>query len=235
MTKEMGAASRLNPRPHLGVRKIGGSPLALRWAIGFVLVAACATRVWSAPPKEMNIRFSAVRVVDYFDQRELPVPSTAGLDELVGGQAAERAAAQISPLAGKKRPHRLLLRVAFTSTVHLQGIARSEVVVFIHTYFCNRPADFVVISGPRVYSDSDAKGLSDKVRPSDEPEEYYFFANVTRSESPLSKPPQRGFDLRTKPEDICFYLTVSGTTGLTYKSDVARVPVTEVEAAFRRE
>ena len=42
MTKEMGAASRLNARPHLGVRKIGGSPLALRWAIGFVLVAACA-------------------------------------------------------------------------------------------------------------------------------------------------------------------------------------------------
>ena len=210
-----------------------------RWVasrvIGCVLVIVCVASVYSAPSNGMTIRFSAVQVVDYFDQPELPVPSTAGLEALVGRQTAERVVAQISPQDEMSRPHRLLLKVSFTSSVHLKAIARSDTVVFVHTYFCNRPADFVVISGPAVYSNRDASGMSDTVRPSNEPEEHHFFASVTRNESPLSKPPQRGFDLHAHPEDICFYLTVAGMTGLIYQSDVARVPATEIEAAFSGE
>ena len=185
----------------------------------------------SASSSEVNMRVSAVRVVDYFDQSELPVPGAAGLDELLGRQAAEKTIEQISPNVEFVRPHRLLLRVEFTSTLDLRAAAR-DAAVSLHSYFCGRPKDFVVISGPAVYSNGEPIRPRNVHYGSGEGDLYYFFANVARKESPLSKPPQRSFDLRTKPEDICFYVAESGPLGVTYKSDVARVLATDIAAAF---
>jgi len=66
--------------------------------------------------------------------------------------------------------------------------------------------------------------------------EYHFFFNVARRENLKSKPPQRGYDLRRNPEDICFYLTGGnqGWFGFKFKSRVATIPKSEIAEAFRK-
>src|SRR5438034_4837053 len=52
--------------------------------------------------ESMQITYTSIRVVDYHDQLELPVPRLAGLETLVGRQQAESALASLSP-RGRRR------------------------------------------------------------------------------------------------------------------------------------
>jgi len=47
--------------------------------------------------ESMQITYTSIRVVDYHDQLELPVPRLAGLETLVGRQQAESALASLLP------------------------------------------------------------------------------------------------------------------------------------------
>jgi hypothetical protein len=55
-----------------------------------------------------------------------------------------------------------------------------------------------------------------------------------RRENRNSKPPQMGFDLRVTPENVCFYVTGSGASGLIYTSTTAVVPKEAIVVAINQ-
>jgi hypothetical protein len=135
------------------------------------------------------------------------------------------------------QPHRLLLRVEFHAAENLLSVAAAGKTVFLHSFFCHRPTEFAVLNGPAVYFDGDvvqAAAYYGKSLSPDAAEHavYYFFIDTHRDASPLSKPAQVGFDLRSAAEDICFYVTGSGELGRSYKSNVATIPKSIIAAAF---
>jgi hypothetical protein len=209
------------------------SRIVARVAQPFIVLSVLAGIVSVAIGSDAaDTQFLSVKAVDYHDQLELPVPALAGLETLVGRQAAERAAATGALPGPQERPHRPLLRVEFRSTKDLWGIARRKAVVFLHSSFCDRK-DFAVLGDPTVYSGGRAvqwTNVPDSATTGSE-NVYYFYLNVSRRESPKSSPPQVGFDLQASPEDICFYVTGSGFLG--YRSAIATVPKDAISAALR--
>lgn len=186
-----------------------------------------------------DISFTAVKLVDYHDQQELPVPRSAGLEELIGRTQADRASAIVAPQAPSDRPHRLLLRVDFHSPVDLQAVANRDAIIFLHSYFCSHQRDFAVLSAPTVYLDgrpirAESVPHQSMDRVPGQGFSYYFYLNAVRKESRDSKPPQMGFDLRVTPENVCFYVTASGASGLIYTSTPAAVPKEAIAAAINQ-
>ena len=185
-----------------------------------------------------DIVFVSARLVDYHDQQELPVPRSAGLEELVGRQQADQVASIVHPQEPSERPHRPLLRIEFKSSVDLRAIANRNATVFLHSYFCSHQNDFVVLSGPTVYVDGEAiRARETKTENSADGSPgqeftYYFYVNALRKESRNSRPPQMGFDLRVTAENICFYVTGSGASGLIYTSSIALIPQEAILAAL---
>jgi hypothetical protein len=167
-----------------------------------------------------DIAFVSARLVDYHDQQELPVPRSAGLEELIGRQQANQAASIVRPWEPSDRPHRPLLRIEFRSSVDLRAIASRNATVFLHSYFCSHQDDFAVLSVPTVYADGEpirARETRTENSTGDTPGQdfkYYFYLSVLRKENRNSRPPQIGFDLRITAENICFYVTGSGASGL---------------------
>jgi len=180
-----------------------------------------------------RIDFVSVHLVDYHDQQELLVPRVAGLEQLVGRRMADQLAGIIAPGETNERPDRQLLRVEFRSSSNLQAVASRDAVIFLHSYFCGRPNDFVVLSAPTVFAGGKSISAREPGAESSFKGMYYFFVNVRRKGSPDSQPPEIGFDLRNNPADICFYVTGSGSMGLRYKSPIAMIPKNEVAQAFR--
>jgi hypothetical protein len=185
-----------------------------------------------------DIAFDSARLVDYHDQQELPVPRSAGLEELIGRQQADQAASSIAPQEPSARPHRPLLRINFRSSVDLRAIANRNATVFLHSYFCSHQNDFAVLSAPTVYADGEPiraheprkEGLTRGIPGQDF--QYYFYLNVLRKEIRDSRPPQMGFDLRVTAENICFYVTGSGASGLIYTSSIGLISVEAIVAAL---
>jgi hypothetical protein len=178
-----------------------------------------------------NIEIVGVRVVDYHDHSELPLPRLVGLETLVGHNSAENAPSGVSPNGPIERPHRPLLRVEFLSPDDLWGVASRGQVVFLHSFFCSRKKDFAVLTGPTVYADGDAVRPPGKAPSRDyihKKQIYYFFVTVSRKASAESAPPQIGFDLSIDPQNICFYIT-----GENFKSDIGIVSNAVIAAAFK--
>jgi hypothetical protein len=120
-------------------------------------------------------------------------------------------------------PHRDLIRVDFTSGTDLRNmVARDGNVLYLHSYFCDA-GDLARSTGdPGVYVD-----LAD-ARAETVVNQFIFFIDVTRRASPGSTPPEPGYDLAVKAEDICFYVTAHGVTA-THKSSVGRIPKAAIE------
>ena len=194
--------------------------------------------------ESMQITYTSIRVVDYHDQLELPVPRLAGLETLVGRQQAESALASLPPGGDDERPHRLLMRVDFRADVDLAELAyKKNSTVLAISLFCGTDNPDLSIGPPTVYLQGQPLlqgkwGQATQSEASSSPgsREYHFFFNVARRENFKSKPPQRGYDLRRNPEDICFYLTGGnpGWLGFKFKSRVATIPKSEIAEAFRK-
>jgi hypothetical protein len=204
--------------------------LPVRAMVATIAIAGLARAVLVDGAAKATFDIVGVRVVDYHDQSELPLPGLAGLETLVGRDAAEHAPPGLLPTGPIERPHRTLLRVEFRSPDDLWDIARRGQVVFLHSYFCSRKKDFAVLTGPTVYAEGDAIGPPgrepgrDNVHPK---QLYYFFVSASRKASPESVPPQIGFDLAVDPQDVCFYIT-----GQHFKSDRGIVSKAVIAAAF---
>jgi hypothetical protein len=144
-----------------------------------------------------------------------------------------------SGMGDSKAPlSRGLIEVDFNASADLRRMTRrGGVIIFVHSYLCDRGDNHTGIGGPGVYIDPvDAKGQrSDSIslyRDKDYRGEYAFFVDVRRKDSPGSIPPQQSFDLAAKPEDVCFFVTGHGALLTFYKSSVARVPKTLIKDVF---
>jgi hypothetical protein len=90
--------------------------------------------------------------VDYYDQRELPVPTLAALDELVGRELPESTLSLLPPGRGSERPHRLLVRVDFRTDVDLAQLAfRRGSTVMAMSFLCGMDNRNTSIGPPTVY------------------------------------------------------------------------------------
>jgi len=128
-------------------------------------------------------------------------------------------------------PNRELIRVEFTASADLRKIAKhGDKIVFLHSYFCDRGDNYVGLSGPAVYVEAADTNAERSVNGSDG--RYVFFLDITRKAHPTSIPPEQGFDLSVKSEDICFYVTAHGALITTYRSSVARIPKAAIDQEF---
>ena len=203
-----------------------------------VAISLCCPLFTLAAVSASDISYVSARVVDYRDQQELPVPRSAGLEELVGRQRAEQITSMVAPQEPSDRPHRPLVRIEFRSSVDLRAIANRNATVFLHSYFCSHQNDFAVLSFPTVYADGEpirageTKTVNSTGGIPGQEFTYYFYLNVLRKENRNARPQQMGFDLRVTAEDICFYITGSVTSGLIYTSSIALIPQEAIVAAL---
>ena len=121
---------------------------------------------------------------------------------------------------------RALLRVKFAAAADLRKIRHEDTVIFLHSYFCDRGDNYVGLGGPGVYVDNENADSQTPVH------QFVFFIDVARKASPASIPPEPGFNLSVKAEDICFYVTAHSVI-TTYKSSVAEIPKAAIDLAFR--
>lgn len=194
--------------------------------------------------ESMQITYTSIRVVDYHDQLELPLPRLAGLETLVGRQQAEPVLPLLPPGVGDERPHRLLMRVDFRADVDLAELAyKKNSTVLAISLFCGIDNPDSSIGPPTVYLQGQpllqgkwGQAAATQASSSPRSREYHFFFNVAHRENLKSKPPQRGYDLRRYPEDICVYLTGGGQGwfGFSFKSNVVTIPKSEIAEAFRQ-
>jgi hypothetical protein len=128
-------------------------------------------------------------------------------------------------------PRRELIKVRFTASESLRHVGEhGDVVVMLHSYFCDRGDNHPTLGAPGVYLESvntRPEGPSNGHNSL-----YYFFLDVSHEAKPGSIPPDPGFDLRVRPDDICFYMTIHGALLTTYHSSVARIPRDAIEQAF---
>jgi hypothetical protein len=128
-------------------------------------------------------------------------------------------------------PNRDLIRVEFTASADLRKMAKhGDKIVFLHSYFCDRGDNHGRLSGPAVYVEMAYANAEQSANGSDG--RYVFFLDVTRKPNPTSIPPEQGFDLSVKSEDVCFYVTAHGALITTYRSSVARIPKAAVDREF---
>jgi hypothetical protein len=213
-------------------------PPATLIPVAIILILLGCPLLGVAAIRANDIAFVSARLVDYHDQQELPVPRSAGLEELIGRQQADQVASIIRPQEPSDRPHRLLLRVEFRSSVDLRAIANRNATVFLHSYFCSHQNDFAVLSGPTVYVNGEPiRARETKIENSTggipgQESTYYFYLNALRKENRDSRPPQMGFDLRVTAENICFSITGSGASGLIYTSSIAVIPEAAIVTAL---
>jgi hypothetical protein len=210
-------------------------------AILTVMLAAGAISCASAT-KVADFQLVSVSVVDYHDQVELPSHRSAALEPLLGRDAAAGVADSVMARASKERPHRSLLRVEFRSAKNLWKIAQTDggATISVHSYFCAREKDWTILGVPVLFSQgqevrkSAAQMDSSNANPGERADVYYVYLNVSRRESLSAIPPEHGFDLREKPEDVCFYITGWLVfPGTFYKSQVIRVSEEVIAAAFQ--
>lgn len=162
-----------------------------------------------------DLTFISAQEVDWLDQSEMRAPERAN-----GGQ----------------KTHRPLLKVEFSSHANLFKLA-NDYPVGNYSFFCDRPRDPTRVSFPGVYFQGIHIWWPDDRRSEDElapgPVTYYVFLDVAKPERPNDIPPQKAFDLRQRPENVCFYLSGGNISGRGYRSNLVMVPKEAIAAALR--
>ncbi len=125
---------------------------------------------------------------------------------------------------GMSLPHRDLIRVDFTSGTDLRNMVARN-VLFVHSYFCDRGDALGMLGTSGVYVDRADAGRETRVN------RFIFVIDVSRQSNPGSTPPEPGFDLAVRAQDICFYVTARDVM-TTYRSKIATIPKGSMEQAF---
>lgn len=164
-----------------------------------------------------DLTFRSAQEVDWLDQAEMPGPEAVN---------------------GGKKTHRPLIKVEFSSGTSLLKFANANsYTVGNEAFFCDRPNDFVRLSFPGVYSQGARVWLLDSRRSEEDAAQglvtYYVFVDVAGPARPGDIPPQKAFDLRQHPENVCFYISGGNVTGSGYRSNTVVVPKEAIAAALR--
>lgn len=140
---------------------------------------------------------------------------------------------QLMEFSDQPPPLRFQLLIEFTTKVDLLQRS-SSYVLGARAYFCDRPTDNAILSGVRIYFpgqpvSGDVRlpnpGLSGAFT-------YATYVGVARQAVTPSIPPEVSYDLRIRPEDICFYVAGGNATPFGFKSNIVRVPKDAIFAAL---
>jgi len=199
--------------------------------IAFVLGGCISTNT----PGDLSLM--SVQAVDWQDQAEMPGPGASPAIGMVKDSEIVRMGQSV---IGGKKPHRLILKIVFSSATNLSKFAADHSYnLGSDAYFCNHPKKGIGLVFPDIYWNGlrlgplEADPIQRNTNETGAPIEYYFFINVARKKVVPSIPPQEGFDLWQKPEDICFYLAGGNGSGFGYKSNVAVIPKDMIAAALK--
>jgi hypothetical protein len=185
-----------------------------------------------------DLAFLSVQAVDWQDQNEMPGPGASPVLGMVNSRDLE---AKGQSVTGHEKPHRPLLKIEFTSATNLSRFVIEHSFNLGNTAFlCDRPSDVLTLSFSYVFWRGMRLGLqeADPIRRQNEllrvPVTYYIFIDVADKERPLDKPPQKAFDLRQNPENVCFYVRGGNELGRGYKSNIVVVPKDAIAAALTK-
>jgi hypothetical protein len=185
-----------------------------------------------------DLAFMSVNVVDRYDQGEIPTPSASAYTGLMSDQEMVRY--RLANPYGE-RPHELLLKAEFKSTLNLSRFANEGGYNLGNTsFFCNRPKDNVFLSSSYVYwrgvrlGNHDGDPIQQSGESTRQPITYYIFLGVARQAVTPANPQQVSYDLRQKPEDICFYLRGGDGTPFGFKSNTVTIPKEAIAAALQK-
>jgi hypothetical protein len=195
-------------------------------------VVACAIVSGCASVSINDVSLTSVRLVDAADQAELPPPGDMRLiiTRLAGDPALLQDLRVQAPTAPLHREHEWLIRVDFTtrsdlSTVNYRDNLGNDI------FFCDRPEAHTLLAIPYIYSNGEIVPSGNNTPPemmgsgAARVFAYHIFFRVSRDESvPPSKPPLESFDLRQKPEDVCFRIVGGEYRAFGYRSNTVVVP-----------
>jgi hypothetical protein len=193
--------------------------------ICLLLVGGCISRT----PNDVS--FVSAQAVDLHDQLEIPGPRASLLPGVVGDREQVRTGQSVT--AGEK-PHRLLLRVAFTSATNISNyVVRNSYSLGVYTSFCDRPNYDATLSYLSVYSGGYSLGMLETypIVETGGVISYYFFVSVSGEARLRDIPPREAYDLRQKPEDLCFVLRGGNEAG-GYRSNTVTIPKDAIAAAL---
>jgi hypothetical protein len=185
-----------------------------------------------------DLTFVSVQAADWHDQDEMPGPGASPVLGMVNSRDLEQSGQSVT---GEEKPHRPLLKITFTSATNLSRFVSEHSYNLGNTaVLCDRPNDRLTLSFSYIFW----RGIRLGLRETDPnqrnggaegaPVTYYIFIDVADKERPQDVPPRRGFDLRQKPEDVCFYLRGGNESGRGYKSNVVVVSKDAITAALAK-
>lgn len=197
------------------------------------LFGACIT---ANTPADLAV--TSVQAVDWRDQDEMPGPGASPALGLVRDRDLALARQQVT---GGERPHLPLLKIEFTTATNLSKfVIENSYNLGNSAFFCDRPNQYVVLSFPDIYWRGNRLGEheTDLVQnyggAIGAPVTYYIFINVARAARPQDKPPQEAFDLRKKPEDVCFYVRGGNGSGRGYRSNTVIISKGLIATALQK-
>lgn len=183
-----------------------------------------------------DLAFVSVQAVDWRDQKEMPGPGASPILGMVNSHVLEQAGQSIE---GGEKPHRPLLKVKFTSVTNLSRFAiDNSFPLANHTFFCDHPQKDVTLSFSYIFWQGNRLGQyeNDVIQRYGGPPgrliTYYIFIDVAREPRLQDRPPQEGFDLRQKPENLCFVLASGNEWGRGYRSNTVVIPKEAIATAL---
>jgi hypothetical protein len=206
-----------------------------------VAVAACTIVSSCASVSIDDVSLMSVRLVDAAEQAELPPPGDMRLivARLAGDPAVLADPRIQAPAAPPHREHEWLVRVDFTTRTDLSTVNYRDNLAN-DIFFCDRPDAHTLLPFPYIYSNGtivpSGKGTTPEVTGADAARlfSYHVFFRVSRDDShTLSKPPLESFDLRRRPEDVCFRIVGGEYRALGYRSNTAIVPKETIANALK--
>jgi hypothetical protein len=181
-----------------------------------------------------DVTVVSVRTVDEHDVAEMPGPNAPPFL----GMASDRQLRELGyDVTGGEKPHRLWLKVEFTSAMNLaRFVIDRSYTLGAYGHLCSRPK--TVAASTYIYWQGKRLGNHepDPITPSGTivgtPITYYIFVGVT---GPKFTPPapELEYDLRQHPEDVCFNLRGGKNSGFGYRSNTVVVSKAGIEAALR--
>ena len=187
-----------------------------------------------------DLSLVSVEAVDVHDQPELPGP---GVSPLLGMVSDRDLIASGQTTTGGEKPHRLMLKIEFTSATDLsEFVIDNSYNLGSETFLCSRQSVSPPMGYPFVFWNGIRLGTHepDPIKSTDTGKaertvfKYYIFAHIALPKIVPSKPPQEGFDLRKRPAELCFYLRGGNEFGRGYRSNTVVVPKNLVATALQK-